>query len=60
MISQSLLALLVIAVILLGLLLFKKLQVWVPLWKVISKLPGPKGVPIIGNGLSLMGDSERK
>lgn len=52
--------LLAIIVTLLSFLLLKQILSWIRVWIMISRLPGPKSVPVFGNGLSLIGDGERK
>lgn len=52
--------LLVIAAILLSLLLLIKLFAWFRLYNVLSRIPGPKGVPILGVALIAIGDGECK
>lgn len=56
-VSQSLFA---IVVTLLSSLLLNRILLWIRLRKIISKIPGPKGVPILGNTLSFIGSVERK
>lgn len=49
-----------IVITFLGTLFFTRIQLWVRIRLFVSRLPGPKAVPVFGNVLSLLGDRERK
>lgn len=53
-------SLFVIVVIFLSFLLLIKLPSWFRWYKFLSRIPGPKGVPIFGNALDAVGDGECK
>lgn len=52
--------LLIIAFIISSFLLLQKLQGWLRVFTLISRIPGPKAVPILGHALLGIGDTECK
>lgn len=52
--------LLIIAAILSSLFLSIKLLAWFRVFNVLSRIPGPKGIPILGVALIAIGDGECK
>lgn len=49
-----------IVLIVLIIFILPKIWAWFRVYKLLSKIPGPKGLPILGNALLLIGDTECK